>query len=220
MTLHLITASILSLRLHAKSIEIVEKTIDECICRDDSTRVLADTKKHRVIICYNAQERINTNTFICPKFQIIRCSEKKEIIEEDENFITPSIISIDQSAIKISLTHVMLDTTWNMVLVPVKEYSVHVNDTSYTRTDFTNVFVTPKITKQQQDSLLVLLKELGEKTKVGRVPYPSDEKSIYLLLLGALNGNKEARNMLKSIRQRFIPDGAIAETIGEIWVEY
>ena len=50
--------------------------------------------------------------------------------------------------------------------------------------------------------------------------YPYDEKSLYLLFTGAVNGNSDAKYLLKNLEDLFVLDGAIAETREEIWWDF
>ena len=62
--------------------------------------------------------------------------------------------------------------------------------------------------------------DLKARIQEGNNQFPGDEKSIYLLYMGALNGDADARYLFKNLKSLFeLGGGALEETSTEIWLD-
>lgn len=195
---------------------------DNCKCNNNVEPIIffKDKSDNQLIFCGSLDKKISENKFVISEFKLVNCKDKKEIINQAEDAVSKSIVTIKTDSLLIAETHFVLNSKWEIDIVPAMETTVKFINGTPNLSSKRNVFVAPPLTKEQQDSLSTLNKNLKEKAKSGKSIYPYDEKTIYLLFMGAINGNQDAKYLLKNLSELFILDGAVAETRGEIWMDF
>ena len=196
--------------------------LSDCKCKGSVETILLfeDKNNNELIICGNLVEKITYNKFVVSEFIIYDCMNKKEIIDCSEDAIFPSIITTTKDSLIVAVSHYFLNNNWEIDITPAKETVIKFVNNEAVITSEKQVFSVPPLTKEQTDSLFILNKNLREKAIGEKIHYPYDEKTIYLLFMGAIGGNQEAKYLLKNLDKLFILDGTIAETLGEIWVSF
>jgi hypothetical protein len=196
--------------------------LDNCKCKNNTAPIISfkDKSNNRLIFCGRINKKLSETKFVISEFKMIDCNDKKEIIDQAEDAVSQSVVTIEKDSLLVAETHYILNSNWEMDIVPARETTIKFVQGKPILSSKRDIFAAPPLAKEQQDSLATLNKNLKEKSKAGKIIYPYDEKSIYLLFMGAVNGNEEARYLLKNLDRLFILDGAIAETREEIWIEF
>ena len=199
-----------------------KKDLNICKCTDNVTPIISfkDKNNNQLIFCGILNKKISDDKYIISGFKLINCNDKKEIIDETIDEVPNFIVTIKSDSLLLANTHFVLNKEWNIESIPATEKTIKFINHQVHISSKRNVFVAPQITKEQQDSLISLCKQLKEKSQAGKVFYPYEETTIFLLFMGAINGNADAKYLLKNLDKLFVLDGAIAETRGEIWIDF
>jgi len=201
-----------------------EKTadLDNCKCTNNTSSIISfkDKNNNQLIFCGSTDKKISENKYLISGFKLINCRDNKTIIDESIDEVPKFIITIKSDSLLLANTQFILNKDWNIEPIPAMETTIKFIEGNPNLSSKKNVFIAPPLSKEQQDSLIIINKNLKEKAKAGKSIYPYDEKTIYLLFMGAINGNSDAKYLLKNLDKLFILDGAIAETKGEIWMEF
>jgi len=214
--------SIILISIALISINCNVDKFSDCKCKGDAEPILffKDKNDNKLIVCGNFEKKITDNKFVVSEFIIYECMNEKEVINYSEDATFKSVITIEKDSVIITETHYILNNNWEIDITPAKETVIKFVNDEAVITSEKQAFVVPPLTKEQTDSLFILNKNLIEKAKGEKIHYPYDEKTIYLLFMGAINGNQDAKYLLRNLGELFILDGAIAETLGEIWVSF
>lgn len=199
-----------------------ERVLLKCNCKNNVAPILffKDKSNNQLIFCGRLDKIISENTFLISEFKLVDCNDEMEIINQSEDAVSKSIIIINPDSILIAETHYILNSKWEIDIVPALETTIKFIHAKPNLSPKRNVFTAPPLTKEQHDSLIILNKNLTEKAKAGKSIYPYNEMTIYLLFMGAVNGSEDAKYLLKNLDNLFVLDGAIAETRGEIWIDF
>lgn len=202
--------------------KVGKRDLDNCNCKNNVASIIffKDKNNNQLIFCGRLDKKLSENKFVVSEFKLIDCNDKKEIINQSEDAVSKSIVTIKTDSLLVAETHYILNSKWEIDIVPATETTIKFVQGKPVLSSKRNIFIAPPLGKEQQDSLITLNKNLKEKAKTGKSVYPYDEKSIYLLFMGAVNGNEDAKYLLKNLNKLFILDGAIAETRGEIWIDF
>ena len=200
----------------------VKKDLGNCECKNNDTPIISfkDKSNNQLIFCGRLDKKLSEDKFVISEFKLIDCNDKKEIINQTEDAVSKSIVTVKEDSLLIAETHYILNSKWEIDIVPATEITIKFTLGKPILSSKRNVFIVPPLSKEQQDSLIILNKNLKEKAKTGKSIYPYDEKSIYLLFMGAINGDEDAKYLLKNLDKLFVLDGAIAETRSEIWMDF
>lgn len=193
-----------------------------CLCASGENPIISfkDKSGNHLIICGRMVKKTSDNTYHISEYKITDCKNRGEIYDQSEDAVSISFVEVETDSIVLTDTHFILNSINEIEAVPVIERTIkYVSSVPKVSSD-RNVFIRPKLTKDQVISLTKLIEDLNAISKKGVTQYPYDEKSIYLLLIGAINNNKEAGRILRNLDKLFIIDGAIAETRNEIWIKY
>ena len=127
------------------------------------------------------------------------------------------IMTFNNHILQIASTKIVLiGDDWKYDLAKDNIQSINLSNRDIRVSKNNNVFQPPTLTEKQKQDLTNLCNSLKEYIKSPKEFYPFDEKSIYMLYMGALNDHKQSIYLLKNLSNLFDVDGAIAETIREI----
>lgn len=194
----------------------------KCGCKNDTPPIISfkGKEKGEIIFCGGVERKLAENKIVISEFKVIDCQNGTTLINHSEDTVSKSIVTISRDSLLLSETHYILNSKWEIDIVPAVESTIKFVKGEPFISQERKVFVAPKLAKAQTDSLLRLNKNLKNKIKSDKSVYPYGEKSIYLLFMGAINGNKDAKYLLKNLDSLFILDDASAETRSEIWLDF
>ncbi len=196
-----------------------------CECPDDNNPVIIHTDPS-LIVCGNVNMSLSNTSFTFFDYKIYDCSTGIELLTQTERDYPKDIITQFDDSLVVEKTHCVLDANNIISFVPATAITLKFQDKEIVRMPERNVFVAPKLTKEQQTSLTALIKNLKQKVKRGKnkkvikTKYPADEKSVYLLFTAAAGGNKEAKYYFQNLEQFFILNETTINAKNEIWLKF
>ena len=193
-------------------------TMARCSCSNELSEKVIEFKNKSILICGN-QKALNKNgKYIVYECQIIDCKNHNILIDHSSDAIFPTILTKSPNRLVIQETQCMLDTTDNIIYVPTTEIIIKFNKGQSTVFPIRKIFSPPILTKRQNDSLNILCRNLESQITGKPSLYPYNEKSLYLLYMGAINGMKKPKYLFQNLDSLFILDGAISETKRELLI--
>lgn len=190
-------------------------------CQCDEMEViyqLQEKGNKTLIVCGFSDEKQEVSEKIVSSLLIKDCKNDKIVIDYSNDEIYKHILSKDGQKIKVfSIKLILKGDEWQYDFVKETEQTVFIEKEEVKLSESKNVFIVPTLTLGQKNDLSKLCKSLRDILKEHNKPaYPNDEKSIYMLYMGALNNDEESKYFLQNLRNLFEVDGAIAETLSEV----
>lgn len=205
--------------LHLLFLLLWLQTGDKCSCPEGSTALsdLANFHTREISIC-GVLENKNADTFVVSECQIVNCKNGSHISDHSADGIFKVILIKQKDCLLVRETAFLLDSADNIIYAPCSETKITFFDGKMVVSEPNDIFVIPTLTKRQLEALNHICTGLRTEIAKGNTEFPYDEKSIYLLYMGALNGDAEAIYLFKNLASLFNLDGAIAETRGELFL--
>jgi hypothetical protein len=200
--------------------DVSNKNLCKCENDEDLIAFLKSGDKNQLILCGNIEERISENRFVISDYKIINCVDMSVPVDMSGFAYLKDIVTLYKDSFTVAYTQFILNNEWETVAVPAIENSVKIIDGKPYLSPNRNVFSIPPLSKEQKDSLETLIHSLQKTAETGEALYPYDENTLYLLLMGAVNGNEKAKFLLKNLDTLFILDGAVSETMSEFVVDF
>ncbi|MFW5872273.1 MAG: hypothetical protein ACOCUT_04125 [bacterium] len=168
-------------------------------------------------MCGTIDEELSENRKLVISPVIIDCLNDTILLDYSYDEIYKYVLTSNNNEITISSTQIVLKgDNWEYDLVKDMERSIYLSTEGVQMSDPKNVFTPPTLTDKQKSDLDELCTFLKEEVNTSEKIYPKDEKSIYMLYMGALNNHAESKYLLDNLRYLFELDGAIAETYSEV----
>ena len=198
-------------------------TNDKCTC-EPSTLIISNFSNYhssQIKICGNIEQQIHVDTFIVSECQIVNCNDGSYISDHRNDGISKVILLKQKDGLLVRETQYIIDTSDNVICVPTTEVKLTFDGDKMAISPERDIFTAPHLTKRQKESLAILCKDLKIKFDRGDTHYAHDEKSIYLLYMGAINGDEDAIYLFKNLSSLFdLGGGAIEDTRSELISSY
>ena len=194
---------------------------DNCECTKGLKRIYTLEKNNqKVIICGLNIEEIDDNSIQITSLTIIDCQKNQVLIDKSLDEIFPYRITSYDDSIVISDQHfVPIGDNWEMTSIPLTEKTLSVNNESIQLSNERMVFKYPELNTIQVDSINSICKTLEPSLNDKGQHYPLGYETLYILFVGAYKNIGNSRFIFEQLRNKFVFDGAVAETLGEIHYE-
>ncbi len=174
-----------------------------------------------MLVCGYKQSDLNDGIMLVSALSVYDCKSDSYLVDFSNDETHQAYIRLygEDSLSVLTTQYVIIDSNWNVGAVPLMEKTMRSVDGRMAFSNPKFVFDPPTPTRTQIDSILKICAFLESKETNPPSVYPLNEKSIYMLLMGATSDLECARAFLTGIENKFILDGAIAETIREMHIE-
>ncbi len=191
---------------------------DDCQCsNEEQIFSLLKGKTVAVSVCGTVDKEMSGNKKLVVSPVVTDCLNDTTLLDYSDDEIYKYVLTLNNNQITISSTQIVLKgDNWEYNVIEDVERSIYLSTEGIKISDSKNIFNPPVLTNKQKNDLDELCTFLKKDANIPKKIYPGDEKSIYMLYIGALNNHAESKYLLHNLQDLFELDGAIAETYSEV----
>ena len=189
---------------------------------DDEPLVrLKNDNGNETLIFGNISNTSKTESFNVTELSLYDCKNQHFLIDHAGDEINEfNIKQYIDSTVLTSFHFVPVGDDWDMVDIPYLSQAVYYKNDTLVLTPHRLVFHYPDVlSKTQTDSITSICRFLDHFESETQSFYPLDYETLYILFVGAIKNVVNSRIIFENLENKFIFDGAQAETLAEIAYE-